>query len=69
MTRETRQATQRQEFTLPGGCMVCGGDVQVKLTPESGAWVACRHCFWISHPQIALGKDGLKVAYSSAAEA
>ena len=27
------------EFTLPGGCMVCGGAVQVRVTPEGGAWV------------------------------
>jgi len=57
------------EFTLPGGCMVCGGAVQVRVTPEGGAWVICSPCHWISHPQIHVGKEVMKVAYSSAAEA
>lgn len=39
------------EFTLSGGCIVCGGVVSVRMSPGSIRGY-CAHCNWISKPLI-----------------
>ena len=56
------------DLNLPGGCILCGGDLDVRLTP-SGAQSCCLSCRWIARPHIELGAEGLKVAYIPAGNA
>lgn len=50
------------EFTLPGGCILCGGDLDVRVT-ASGARSICKRCRWISRPHMVRGEDGVQVIH------
>ncbi len=39
------------ELRLPGGCLVCGSDLEVRLVAgRAGSY--CRACHWISRPRL-----------------
>jgi hypothetical protein len=56
------------EFTLPEGCLMCGGAVAIRATP-SGASSYCGHCHWLSHPQVRVLGNGLEISYATVAQA
>jgi hypothetical protein len=56
------------DFTVAAGCMVCAGDLQVRVTAV-GAYTFCPHCHWISKPAVAFQDGSLTVAYRSVAKA
>jgi hypothetical protein len=59
-TRETEAGTK--DFALDGGCLLCGGDLQVRIGP-AGAATFCGTCHWISHPHMHKGEDGITVTH------
>jgi hypothetical protein len=70
MTNATIERTdQVAEFKLPSGCLVCGGDADVRITPGSGAYTFCPKCLWIGHPQIEMGGNQVRVTFSPGGEA
>ncbi|MFN7131365.1 MAG: hypothetical protein ACK4N5_04740 [Myxococcales bacterium] len=44
------------EFTLPGGCPLCNGDLAIRLSAHGarGVCVACRH---VSRPRVAIDRN------------
>lgn len=52
MRSESRTAeSEVGEMRFEGGCLVCGGDLEVRL--EAGrAGSYCRTCHWISRPRL-----------------
>jgi hypothetical protein len=46
---ETPGATQ--DLSLPGGCILCGGDLEVRMA-AGGAASYCKSCRWISRPHL-----------------
>lgn len=40
-----------RDIQIPEGCILCGGDLAVRVTPE-GAGSVCLSCRWISHPHM-----------------
>jgi len=40
-----------RDFKLRGGCVVCGGEMDVRLSP-GGCRGYCATCSWISRPLI-----------------
>jgi hypothetical protein len=52
------------DFTIPEGCMLCGGDLPVRVT-ERGAQSVCKSCGWFAKPVLTVTHDGFKVSYSS----
>lgn len=56
------------EFTLPDGCLLCGGSVSIRATP-AGAHSYCPQCHWLSKPQVRVRGNGLEVAYAAQAQA
>jgi hypothetical protein len=60
-TQPTRPAEAR-DFTFEEACILCGGDLEVRLTP-GGARTYCRACRWISRPVVARGQDGMRVVH------
>jgi hypothetical protein len=44
-------ATDSRDATIPGGCMLCGGDLVIRVTPGSAGTV-CTACRWISRPHM-----------------
>ena len=55
------------EFTLPEGCMLCGGAVTIRSTPGNGAHSYCAHCHWLSRTRLRMRKEGLEIAYATQA--
>ena len=55
------------EFTLPEGCMLCGGAVTIRSTPGAGAHSYCPHCHWLSRTRLRMRKEGLEIAYAARA--
>lgn len=56
------------EFTLPEGCLLCGGEVSVRATP-SGASSYCAHCHWLTKPRVRVKDNGLEISYAATAVA
>jgi hypothetical protein len=46
------------ELTLPGACPTCGGDVQLRLSPD-GARTWCPACHVIGKTKVAFGPGGV----------
>jgi hypothetical protein len=46
---DTTETTR--DLSLPEGCILCGGDLAVRITP-SGAASLCVSCRWLSRPQM-----------------
>jgi hypothetical protein len=49
--RKDAPADEVREFTLSGGCVVCGGSIDVRVTPGSIRGY-CAPCGWISRPLL-----------------
>jgi len=49
LAEENSAATQ--DVSLPGGCILCGGDLEVRMT-EGAAASYCKSCRWISRPHM-----------------
>jgi hypothetical protein len=41
----------RQEVAIPGGCILCGGDLAVRFSGLQ-AVSFCPRCNWLSHPRV-----------------
>jgi len=52
------------EFTIPEGCLLCGGDLPVRVT-ASGANSVCKKCGWFAKPQLKVTHDGFEVSYQT----
>lgn len=51
------------EFSIPQGCLICGGELDVRIAPGT-ARSYCKHCRWVSKPEVKLEKDGVKVGHA-----
>ena len=51
------------ETTLPGACMVCGGDLHLKVSSGRVAVSFCQSCHWLGKPEVTATFNGLKVFY------
>jgi hypothetical protein len=68
MTPETNGGEKFAEFTLPEGCLMCGGAVSIRATP-GGAASYCAQCHWLSRPRVRVKENGLEISYAAAAQA
>ncbi len=55
-------ATPSKDFSLEGGCILCGGVLAVRLTPGRARTV-CKACRWISQPHMRREDDGVHVVH------
>jgi hypothetical protein len=62
LARDATQQEDRHEVTLPGGCILCSGDLIVRFT-AAGAASFCPTCRWISHPQVRREDGGVYMAH------
>ncbi len=69
MNADTVAEVQGTEFTLPEGCLVCSGDLQIRVTPGAGAQGICLSCRSFSKPRVSMTHRGLKVLYAASGEA
>ncbi len=53
---------ERRDFSLEGGCILCGGDLAVRVT-AGAARTVCRSCRWISRPHMRHGENGVHVIH------
>ncbi len=68
MIPETHNGERFAEFTLPEGCLLCGGEVTIRATP-AGANSYCPKCHWLSKPRMKVKGNGLELSYSATASA
>jgi hypothetical protein len=68
-TTEKNTGDAFKEFTLPDGCMVCGGAVTIRNTTGGGSHSYCPHCHWLSRTRLRMHKGGLEIAYATQAVA
>lgn len=59
--RHTEAAGPR-EFSLEGGCILCGGDLSVRLTAGT-ARSFCKSCRWISRPHMRKAEGGVQLLH------
>ncbi|MBF5043049.1 hypothetical protein FGE12_11685 [Aggregicoccus sp. 17bor-14] len=65
MTQSTEDRGERvADFTLPEGCVLCGGAVDIRATP-AGAHSYCPTCHHLSKPQLRMKKDSLELIYAT----
>jgi hypothetical protein len=57
---EPTEATDPRDFSLAEACLLCGGDLSVRLTATS-ARTYCAKCHWISRPHVSRSEDGVHV--------
>ena len=51
-----------QDLSLPNGCILCGGDLEVRLSAGMARSV-CRKCRWFSRPHMERHEDGIHVVH------
>jgi hypothetical protein len=61
-TPEQHARTETKDFSLEGACILCGGGLQVRITPE-GARTVCLACRWISRPHMTRTEEGIEVTH------
>ncbi len=61
VTTETA-AGEFRDLELPEGCILCGGDLAVRLAAGSAASY-CKRCRWISRPHMQREVDGVHVIH------
>jgi hypothetical protein len=53
---------ESRDFALEEGCLLCGGELQVRVGP-TGAGTFCGRCHWISRPHMHRTDDGIHVIH------
>ncbi len=51
-----------QDLRLPNGCILCGGDLEVRVSAGVARSV-CRDCRWFSRPHMQRHEDGIHVVH------
>jgi hypothetical protein len=54
---ETETTETTRDFSLAGACLLCGGDLQIRVGPGRAA-TFCPSCRWISRPHMTRGEEG-----------
>lgn len=60
-TTQHQHEERQADFTLPEGCVACGGKLQVRLTPGS-AYAYCESCRMLSKPFVQVSREGFRIA-------
>ncbi len=56
------ETADTRDFSLEGGCILCGGDLVVRVSPGRARTV-CKACRWISRPHMRREEDGVHVVH------
>lgn len=59
---KTIDSSESAETTLPSACLVCGGDLALKVSGRR-AVSYCKSCHWVGKPEVTVTFNGLKVFY------
>lgn len=51
LEHETPATESGHDVAIPGGCILCGGDLAVRFTATQ-AVSFCPRCNWLSHPRV-----------------
>ncbi len=61
----TEAVHETRDITIPAGCMLCGGDLAVRMTATEARSV-CPACRWISRPHLRREEGGVVVTHPAA---
>ena len=51
-----------RDLVIPAGCLLCGGDLAVRIT-EDGARSFCPRCRWLSRPHMERHGEAIHVTH------
>ena len=68
MIPEPSSERASREATLPRACMLCGGDLHIKVTGEE-AYSYCPTCRWLARPEVTVTFDGVKISFKHSGSA
>ena len=68
MLNQGEPAPKVIDYTIPNGCIACGADLPVRVTPN-GAAAVCKVCGLFSKPTLTVTHKGLSVGFQASAEA
>lgn len=67
MRQHERTAEESRDIRLEGACLLCGGDLVLRVTAEGVAGSYCNRCRWISRPHIdRLGGGNVRLFHPAA---
>jgi hypothetical protein len=70
MQEETFNPKDRStEFAVDDGCAICGGKLNVRITPGYGAWGYCAKCRWLTRSQVMINGNVIQLAAPVQAQA
>ncbi len=61
-SEEMLAAEDLRDLRLPNGCILCGGDLEVRISGAIARSV-CTACRWISRPHMQRHGDGIHVVH------
>jgi hypothetical protein len=64
-----RTERSRADFTVPGGCSLCGGTLSVRISEGAGAYGVCPTCNHVARLTLEMGKAGVRVVLPTAGQA
>jgi hypothetical protein len=67
-TRQEAPGEEARDFRLDGGCVVCGGPIDVRVLPGS-VRAYCAPCGWISRPLLWQSSGQVAIAHPPLAAA
>ena len=62
MTREPATTVANEDVRLPGGCILCGGDLALRVRLGT-ARTFCERCRWISRPHMERHEHGIHIVH------
>ncbi len=61
----TDGGAETRDLRLPNGCILCGGELAVRVSGGTARSV-CQRCRWISKPHMHREDDGIHVVHPAA---
>jgi hypothetical protein len=63
-----KNTDESADLELPNGCVLCGGPVSVRVSPNA-AYSVCIPCRWWVRASVAFRPGGIEVMYTTTAAA
>jgi hypothetical protein len=62
MTRPDQTTDAPRDLRLPGGCLLCGGDLELRIGAGTArSW--CGRCRWMSRPHLSRDDEGIHLVH------
>jgi hypothetical protein len=59
-----KNTDESADLELPGGCLLCGGPVSVRVSPN-GTYSVCVPCRWLARASVSFRPGGIDVMFAT----